>query len=111
MATSIPDRRSQRLFLEVPLVIRGQSADQKTFQEENFTLSVNAHGALLMLETKVALGQKLLVMNPKNWHECEATVAYIGPPYAGLANVGIEFTRPAPEFWSLSYPPADWSRS
>jgi hypothetical protein len=110
MSKSIEDRRSKRLFLDVPLVIRGKAADQKAFREENFTLVVNAHGALVMLATKVTLGQKLLLMNPKNRHQCEGKVAYIGPPYAGLANVGIEFTRPAPEFWSLSSPPADWSR-
>ena len=110
MPTSIGDRRSKRLILDVPLVIRGKDADQRTFQEENFTLIVNAHGALLMLETKVALGEKLLLMNPKNWHECEGKVAFVGPPHAGLAKVGIEFARPAPEFWSLSSPPADWNQ-
>jgi hypothetical protein len=98
-------------MLDVPLVIRGEAADKKTFQVETFTLIVNAHGAQLMLETKVALGQKLVVINPENWDECEGKVAYVGPPYASLAGVGIEFTSPAPEFWSVSSPPPDWKQS
>jgi hypothetical protein len=111
MPISIGQRRSERIILGVPLVVRGVAADNKIFQEETFTLIVNAHGALLMLGRKVAVGQRVIVMNPKNWDDCEAKVAYVGAPYAGLARVGIEFTRPAPEFWSLNSPPADWIRS
>jgi hypothetical protein len=109
MTISTGKRRSERLILDVPLVIRGQAADQQTFQEENTTLIVNAHGALLMLETKVAPGQKLLLVNPKNRDEREATVAHVKESYGGLSRVGVEFTRPAPEFWSISSPPADWN--
>jgi hypothetical protein len=108
---STRQRRSERIILDVPLVIRGEAADKKIFQEETFTLIVNAHGAQLMLETKVALGQRLVVVNPKNWDECEGKVAFVGPSFAGLARVGIEFTRPAPEFWSIDSPPADWGQS
>ena len=108
---STGQRRSERIILDVPLVIRGEAADKKTFQEETFTLIVNAHGAQLMLETKVTLGQRLVVLNPNNCDEREGKVAFVGPPYAGLARVGIEFTRPAPEFWSVSSPPSDWKQS
>lgn len=99
------------MVLDMPLVIRGQSGDERDFQEETFTLAVNAHGALLLLATGVALGQRLTLINPKNWDEREARVAYLGPAHVGLAKVGIEFTRPAPEFWSVSSPPGDWNAS
>jgi hypothetical protein len=29
-----------------------------------------------------------------------------GPP-----KVAMEFTRPAPSFWHIAYPPADWNAS
>ena len=74
-------------------------------------LIVNAHGALLMLERKVAVGQSVIVTNPKNWDDREGKVAYVGASYAGLARVGIEFTWPAPDFWSVSSSPADWKQS
>jgi hypothetical protein len=101
-------RRSDRVLLDVPLVVRGDSSDQHQFREETFTVTVSAHGALLMLEAKVAPGQKVVVMNPQNWDEREVKVAYVGPDRAGLAQVAIEFTQPAPEFWSLESPPANW---
>jgi hypothetical protein len=98
---SIEQRRSERLTLDVPLVIRA----------ERFTLIVNAHGALLPLGTRVSVGQKLLLLNPTNWHECQAKVVYVEPTSDGLARVGIELNRPVPEFWQVSSPPADWHQS
>ena len=102
-------RRSKRVILDVPLVIRGETCDNHPFRENTFTITVNAHGGLAVLENRVALGQKVVLMNPKNWDEREATIAFVGPAYAGLATVGFEFARPAPEFWAISSPPADWS--
>ena len=43
----------------MPLVIRGESAEMKTFWEDTLTISISAHGALLILAAKVAPGQKL----------------------------------------------------
>ena len=108
---STGQRRSERLTIDVPLVIRGEATDQKKFQEERFTLIVNAHGALLTLGAKVSLGQKLLLMNPTNWHECQAKVVYVEPAFDGLARVGIELDRPVPQFWQVSSPPLDWRQS
>jgi hypothetical protein len=104
-------RRSRRLLLDLPLVIRGEAEDKRPFQEETFTVTVSAHGALVVLERKVALGQKVVLLNPRNWDEREGTIAFLGPPYAGLATVGIQFIRPAPEFWSINSPPADWKKT
>jgi hypothetical protein len=111
VATSGP-RRSKRVILDVPLVIRGEGADKRPFREETFTLRVSAHGALVVLENEVALGQKVVLMNPKNWDERECTIAFLGPPYAaGIATVGVHFDQPAPEFWAISSPPPDWNPS
>ena len=110
--TSVPFsklRRSRRVILDVPLVICGQTVNDGSFREETFTITVNAHGGLIVLENQVALGQKIVLMNPKTWDEREATVAFVGSPYAGLAKVGFQFAQPAPEFWAISPPPADWN--
>lgn len=109
MATAFTaQRRSERVLLDMPVVVRGESGD-RAFQEETFTVTVSAHGALLMLETNVALGQKLMVMNPKNRDEREARVAYKGAVHAGLAQVAVEFAAPAPEFWQMDSPPTTWN--
>jgi hypothetical protein len=108
MAGHTGQRRSERILLDVPVVICGEAADHPTFREETFTVTVSAHGALVMLATKVTLGQRLIVMNPQNWDEREGRVSYLGPDRAGLAQVAVEFMQPAPEFWPVTTPPADW---
>lgn len=100
-------RRSERVLLDIPVVVRGQSGS-RPFQEETFSVTVSAHGALLMLEAEVSLGQKVIVTNPKNSDEREARVAYKGPVHAGLAQVAVEFSSPAPEFWQIDAPPESW---
>jgi hypothetical protein len=107
MATSAK-RRSERVLLDIPLFIEGKAEGARDFKEETFTLTVSAHGALIVLAAKVALGQTVRLTNLKNKDHHEATVAFLGPPYAGLATVGIQFSKPAPEFWAISSPPADW---
>jgi hypothetical protein len=102
-------RRSKRVIVDLPLTIRGETDDHRPFQEETFTLTVSAHGGLVLLENRVALGQKVLLLNPKTWDERECTIAFLGPPYAGLATVGIQFAQSSPEFWALPSPPADWN--
>jgi hypothetical protein len=103
------ERRSQRVLLDVSLVVHGESKDKQPFREETFTVTVSAHGALVLMASRVELGQNVRLLNPKSWDEREARVAYLGKPHAGLAQVGIEFTQPAPEFWAMDSPPADWN--
>jgi hypothetical protein len=102
-------RRSKRVIVDVPLVVRGVAEDRRPFREETFTLTVSAHGGLMVLENRVVLGEKIVLMNPKTWDEREATIAFLGPPYAGLSTVGIQFNQPAPDFWAISAPPSDWA--
>ncbi len=106
---TIENRRSQRLLLDVPVIVRGESARQQAFQEETFTIVVSAHGALVVLAAKVALGQRLLLRNPKTGDEREGRVASLGSPYGGLTQVGIAFTCPSPEFWPLNPAPDAWN--
>jgi len=101
-------RRSERVLLDVPLFIEGRAEGAQEFKEETFTLTVSAHGALIVLAAKVTLGQTLKLTNLKSRDQNEATVAFLGPPYAGLATVGVQFSKPAPDFWAISSPPADW---
>jgi hypothetical protein len=102
-----PNRRSQRLFLGLPVFVCGESSGCKHFREEASTIAFNAHGVLLTLYEKVELGQTLLLMNPTTWDEQEARVVYLTPSFGGQTQVGVEFIRPAPEFWPVNVPD-DW---
>jgi hypothetical protein len=94
-------RRSPRLLLDVQLVVRGESVEKEPFQEETFTISISAHGALVLLSTKVALGQTLFLKNSRTKKEMESRVTRLDPLHGGFAPVGVEFARPAPKFWPV----------
>jgi len=104
-------RRSERVLMDMPVIVSGEFPDRQAFQEETFTVTVNAHGALMMLATTVKLGQRLIVTNPVNQDKREGRVAYLGSPHAGLSQVAVEFARPSPEFWPVPSPPPDWNVS
>lgn len=102
-------RRSPRFCLRVPIVVRGESLDKKMFSEETVTVDVSAHGAVVSLATKVALGQTLTLVNPQNWDERAVRIARITSPSGSLTHIGVEFSNPAPEFLLLVAPRADRS--
>jgi len=108
VATGADRRRSERLPLDVVLVVRGQSAGRKSFQETTFTTSVSAHGALIVLSTKVELGQTIYLKNPKNQKEMECRVTRFGPLYGKQVQVGVDFTHPTLTFWPAVFPPKSW---
>lgn len=101
-------RRSERLLLDMALVVRGESTESQPFQEKTFTISVSAHGTLLVLATKVALGQTLLLSGAHSQDEVVGRVVRFGIPRGGLAQVGFDFAQPAPELWPLESPPDSW---
>lgn len=102
-------RRSQRVFLSVRVIVRSENAPQNAaFEEETQTMVVNVHGALILLAAKVIKGQKLRMTNRVTKAEQLCQVASLGPKSEGKTQVGVEFLKPSPDFWQISFPPEDW---
>jgi hypothetical protein len=104
-------RRSQRVELTIPVVIHRPPKEGQQFYERAQTLVVNAHGALMALAEKVAPEQTLLMQNVNSGEQKECRVVYMEKVPMGPTKVAVEFTRPAPTFWRIAYPPADWTAS
>jgi hypothetical protein len=98
-AAQIERRRSPRRLLDVPLIVSGETAEKQPFTEETFTISVSAHGALVLLASHVALGQTIILIQPATMQGQEGRVSRLGAPFGGLAQVGVEFAQPVPDFW------------
>jgi|ERR1700674_5147338 hypothetical protein len=103
-------RRSQRVMLSVPVTLSGKTA-AGLFSEDTLTTVINAHGALVGLDALVTKGQTLRIKTKHSPEEQECRVIWIGPTAEGKAQCGIEFVKPAPKFWCVSFPPSDWSPS
>jgi hypothetical protein len=101
-------RRTQRVFLRLPILVIARGPDQQHISENAFTTNVNAHGALILMSMRVELGQKILIRNTETLEEQFVRVVHVTPAAEGKSEVGIEFLKPAPKFWRISFPPDDW---
>ena len=53
---NIIQRRSQRVMLKVSVVVLSQGADDKIISEETRAITVNAHGAMIVLTQRCRWG-------------------------------------------------------
>jgi hypothetical protein len=102
-------RRSERVVLRVPVGLSALMPDGKRISIEAHTLVVNAHGGLLDVGTEMVRGQRIRLSNLKTEIVTTGRVVRAEGPVEGRFSVAFEFESPAPHFWPVSFPPADWS--
>lgn len=90
----------------MPVLVRG-----KNFQETTNTVTVNAHGCLVLLKAKVGRDEQVLLLNPKTAEELPAKVVFLGKSEDGKLSVGLQFVEASPLFWRINFPPDDWFTS
>jgi hypothetical protein len=101
-ATKKTPRSSERMALRIPIVIYGFTKERGAFHEETETQIVNASGAMLMLKTKLAIGDSVFLMQKGNGLEQEVRVVYLDPYSDRETKVGVAFKCPIPDFWRRS---------
>jgi len=101
-------RRSQRVQIVMPVLVRGTSGGQ-AFEEEASTVMVNANGCMLMIKTAVVKAQQISLVNPATTEELPCKVVFIGRKSEGKSEVGVEFAEASPLFWRINFPPEDWN--
>ena len=102
-------RRSQRVLLQIPILVRAQFEGDTPLTEETNTLVVNADGALISLAMRVKPGQKLVLRNWSTAKEQTCRVVHVREKPIGKNEIGIAFPAPMPQFWGLAFPPPDWT--
>jgi hypothetical protein len=109
MGATTGRRRSQRLFLQVRVVVEGRLANNSPFSEETQTIVVNAHGALVEMKVSLEQGQIVNLRNVLTSEKSECAIKLVTPSGPGKFNAALEFTNPNPSFWHVTFPPDDWS--
>lgn len=102
-------RRSQRLFLRVPVIVEAIRPGKPPFLEETHTVVLNAHGTLLEMDVALETGQTVSLRNIRTTEQIECTVKLVTTTDHGKFNVALEFKTPNASFWQISFPPEDWS--
>jgi hypothetical protein len=101
-------RRSERVNLSVPVMVMAETRDREPVQEETRTITVNAHGGLFKLKMEVLCGQAMILVNTMTNIEESCRVVRVEELPSGEYGVAFEFDNPAPQFWPVIFPPADW---
>jgi PilZ domain len=91
-----PQRRSQRVMVKVSVMVLAEGADKKSASEETRTVTVNAHGAMILLGLQVSIGQLLTLRNERTGGEVACRVVYLSPHESEKRQVGVDFMNPCP---------------
>ena len=85
--------------MQIPLLLYGCAARQRPLCEDGRTVEINAHGALIVMNVPVEVGERLLVTNNANNKIQECKVLSVRGVPGGSVAVVIEFIGSAAGFW------------
>jgi hypothetical protein len=102
-------RRSQRILLSIPVIVSGRGANGSPFVERTNTLVVSAHGALILLRERVQVNQILRIKNVATNEEVSCTTVDVNRTSKEVPEIGVGFSKPAPNFWRVAFPPENWN--
>ena len=108
MAAHANQRRSERVMLRLAVLVTAEDEERRQIQEQAETQVVNAHGGLLRMKQHLHMGQSFLLSNPRNRKEMSCRVVQTDDEGMEFYKIAFVFDRPAPNFWPIVFPPADW---
>jgi hypothetical protein len=104
-------RRSKRVYVQIRVRVEGYLKDNTPFAEETITFAVNAHGAQVEMSEEPDFGLDVTLRNTATNETQESKVVFVIMAKDGKFIVGLDFAKPNPSFWHMSFPPEDWSPS
>jgi hypothetical protein len=100
-------RRSQRVIVRVPLTLllteNGQAGKVSCH-----TVAVNIHGAMIVSPRTLEENAKLELVNERTGEKIGCRVTRAPRESSEGFLIPVEFTTPAPNFWQITFPPANW---
>jgi hypothetical protein len=100
-------RRSQRVLLRVRANIH-VALQGKPTTFDTTTLSVNSHGAMVILKQSLPPDTRLVLEHAGTKQRVACKVARPSREIPEGYQIPIEFDSPAPNFWGIAFPPNDW---
>ena len=94
------NRAGVRLNSRVPVIVEWDTWGQ-TFRVEGTTKDTSPRGCLVIAAGRVAVGQRLKLVNRINQKSCEAVVVWQGEDSQANWELGLELQEPGSEFWGL----------
>jgi len=104
--TRYPERRrTMRVPLQVPLMVRCRLPEGEAIDLKATTHMVSAHGAMLVMDTPLYPGQNVRVYNEMTAKSVDCQVTSLWERH-DHRYVGITFLAPNVDFWHIVFPKA-----
>jgi hypothetical protein len=100
-------RRSQRVVIRVPIILEITKSGQK-LRVSASTVAVNIHGAMVLCERVFDAGTRLVIRNDRTQESAGARVTRTPRESSEGYLIPLEFDKPLPMFWQISFPPETW---
>jgi hypothetical protein len=98
--------RSQRLRINVPVVVRGPFSREEPLEEHTFTETILPQGAIIGLGAGVQMNEDLILANCKTGQQIGCRVVGLLGGQNGKSSVELQFIQPDPQFWHVGFPVA-----
>lgn len=108
LSTAGNQRRSQRVLLQIRVILEVEIDAGNLIRLDAFTLDVNAHGGLLEMSLPLRPGQRLSLVNPTSGLKKPSRIVGLRRSTDSGFLVAFEFDSPTPKFWPIAFPPEDW---
>lgn len=101
-------RRSERLWLTVPVHVEGADSAGRDFKCEARVINLNRHGARIQVRRQLAQSQPIRLKSPEGQHQADFQVVSIFAA-AGSRDVeyGAECLSKTQNFWQIEFPPPE----
>jgi hypothetical protein len=100
-------RRSQRVIIRVPITMAITENGQTVRISAN-TVAVNIHGAMVVCPRLLDADTRLELVNGQTEEKIGSRVTRAPRESSEGFLIPVEFTSPSPNFWQISFPPANW---
>jgi hypothetical protein len=98
-------RRSQRVIIRVPVTLE-LTKSGKMLKVSAYTIAVNIHGAMIICPDSVDSETKVEIINDRTRERASARVTRTPRQSAEGYLIPLEFDKPFPMFWQISFPPS-----
>jgi hypothetical protein len=100
-------RRSHRVIIMVPVTLE-LAKEGKVVKVSAHTVAVNIHGAMVICPRTFDSETKVDIVNERTRGRASARVTRAPRQSAEGFLIPVEFEKPAPTFWQISFPPSNW---
>jgi PilZ domain len=101
-------RRSERVYLQIPIEVQGEQASGGPFSERTHTLIINRDGARISLVRPLQVNERITITNLRTGFSCLfRVVVRTGRSLGEAPEWGVECLEPGVDFWGISFPSAE----